>query len=122
MASAFSDVDSGLKLAAGLVGGSLALTTHSAKASARLAVNSSPEPFSNTVLSVLEDAATVGFLGLAATHPWLAAAALILLLLLSLLLLYLCAKFTRILWKRLQGWFGASEQPGATNSRIPNTS
>ena len=44
MASAFTDVSPTTRLLAGLLGGGLALTTHSAKATARLAANTSPEP------------------------------------------------------------------------------
>ena len=35
----------------------------------RLAVNASPEPFSNIALSVLEDAGSIGLSLLAAFHP-----------------------------------------------------
>src|SRR5258705_1886025 len=40
---------------AALLGGSIALTTHVTKAGTRAAANTSPEPFSNWVLSVGED-------------------------------------------------------------------
>ncbi len=43
-----------------LVCGGAGLLTHSAKASTRLLVNHSPEPFSNIALSVVEDAAVIG--------------------------------------------------------------
>ncbi|HWL52980.1 MAG TPA: DUF4126 domain-containing protein [Chthoniobacteraceae bacterium] len=53
----------------GLLAGSVALSTHSLKAGARLVVNSSPEPFSNIALSVVEDVAVVGGLALVHLHP-----------------------------------------------------
>ncbi len=53
----------------GLLAGSVALSTHSLKAGARLVVNSSPEPFSNIALSVVEDVAVVGGLFLIHLHP-----------------------------------------------------
>lgn len=50
-----------------VVAGALALTSHSAKATTRAAVNTSPEPFSNVTLSVMEDglAGGVTLLGIA---------------------------------------------------------
>lgn len=59
-----------------LLGGSVALIVHSAKAGTRLIANHSPEPFSNIALSVTEDAAVLGGLALvqyAYIHndPWL---------------------------------------------------
>src|SRR5918999_141412 len=59
---------------AAVLGGSSALASHAAKASLRLAVNSSPEPVSNIVLSLAENAAVVGVLLLAIEHPWAALA------------------------------------------------
>jgi hypothetical protein len=44
----------------GLVAGALALSAHSAKATTRAAVNISPEPFSNSVVSVAEDGLASG--------------------------------------------------------------
>ncbi len=60
---------------AGAAGGSggLALASHSAKASIRLAVNSSPEPFSNVAISLAEDLAVALVVLLATEYPWLAA-------------------------------------------------
>ena len=44
----------------GLVAGALALSAHSAKATTRAAINTSPEPFSNSVVSVAEDGLASG--------------------------------------------------------------
>ena len=55
-------------------GGVVALITHVAKATTRLAVNTSPEPASNVVVSVAEDAAIVGVVITAIFNPWIAAA------------------------------------------------
>jgi hypothetical protein len=43
------------------------------KASIRLAVNTSPEPFSNVAISLAEDLAVALVVWLATDHPWLAA-------------------------------------------------
>jgi Domain of unknown function (DUF4126) len=60
--------------AGAVLGGTTALASHAAKASLRLAVNASPEPVSNIVLSLSENAAVVGVLLLAIDYPWLALA------------------------------------------------
>jgi hypothetical protein len=44
----------------GLVAGALALSAHSTKATTRAAVNTSPEPFSNSVISIAEDGLASG--------------------------------------------------------------
>jgi len=55
-------------------GAGVALTSHVIKAGSRALLNTSPEPISNWTASVTEDAAVVGGLALAFTHPWLALA------------------------------------------------
>ena len=55
--------------AAALLGGTLAATSHFAKATTRAAANTSPEPFSN-LASLAGDAAVPVMLWLAFTHPW----------------------------------------------------
>lgn len=52
-----------------VIAGALALTSHGAKATARLAINVSPEPVSNTIASLTEDGIVAGALVLALTHP-----------------------------------------------------
>ncbi|MFG2720240.1 DUF4126 domain-containing protein [Streptomyces sp. NPDC048416] len=60
-------------LAAGAVGGSTALVSHLVKAGTRMAVNTSPEPFSNIALSVAEDLGVAGIMTFAIFHPVAAA-------------------------------------------------
>lgn len=52
-----------------LLGGGAALASHATKATARAAVNTSPEPVSNVILSTVEDVATGGLLMLAFANP-----------------------------------------------------
>jgi len=66
-----------------LLGGGSALLSHGAKASARAAVNTSPEPVSNIAMSATEDVVTTGALLLALTNPFVALALIGLLLLLA---------------------------------------
>jgi uncharacterized protein DUF4126 len=65
---------------AALLGGSIAMTTHVTKAGTRAAVNTSPEPFSNWVLSLSEDAVAIGLSYFALQHPYAAALVAIVLL------------------------------------------
>jgi hypothetical protein len=58
-----------LELAALLAGGTVALAAHGTKATVRLAVNASPEPFSNWAASVSEDVAALGGIWLIFHHP-----------------------------------------------------
>ncbi len=58
----------------GLLGGTLAAGTHFGKAGTRLMANASPEPFSNWILSIVEDAFVVGLGFLALKYPLAAAA------------------------------------------------
>ena len=60
------------RLAAALLAGTVALASHGGKATARVAVNASPEPFSNWAVSLGEDALAISLAWLAATHPALA--------------------------------------------------
>jgi hypothetical protein len=58
-----------------LLGGSLAASTHLTKAGTRAVANASPEPFTNWILSLTEDAFVVGLGFLSLKYP--AAAALV---------------------------------------------
>ncbi|MFE0177081.1 DUF4126 domain-containing protein [Streptomyces sp. NPDC059002] len=90
-------------LAAGAVGGSTALASHAVKAGTRMAVNTSPEPFSNIVLSLAEDLGVGGIITFAMFYPEAAAIIAAVLLLLGLLiLLFLVSRIRRFLRRRAQ--------------------
>jgi Domain of unknown function (DUF4126) len=78
--AALGDASSGTQLLAALVGGSVAMTTHLTKTSARAAANTSPEPFSNWALSLGEDALAIGLSYGALQHPRIALAIALVLL------------------------------------------
>jgi hypothetical protein len=65
-----------------LLGGGAALASHATKATARAAINTSPEPVSNVLMSTAEDVVTGGLLALAFANP--VAAAIIAVVLLAL--------------------------------------
>jgi Domain of unknown function (DUF4126) len=69
-----------------LAGGALAATTHFSKAGTRAVVNTSPEPFSNWILSLGEDVFVVGLGVLALKYP--AAAAIVVIVCLILMIAF----------------------------------
>ncbi|MCU0425090.1 MAG: DUF4126 domain-containing protein [Candidatus Kapabacteria bacterium] len=68
-AASFAKFDSTIQTVALLVGGGLALTSHGTKATARAAINTSPEPVSNIAASTAEDVLAIGGASLAVFYP-----------------------------------------------------
>ncbi|MFH8730353.1 MULTISPECIES: DUF4126 domain-containing protein [unclassified Streptomyces] len=90
-------------LAAGAVGGSTALASHAVKAGTRMAINTSPEPFSNIAMSSAEDLGVAGIITFAIFHPEAAAIIAAVLLALGLFMLYfLISRIRRFLRRRAQ--------------------
>jgi len=96
---------------AALLGGGLAATSHAAKMTTRAAVNTSPEPFSNIAVSLLEDGFVVFMLWLSATHPVIFAVALIVTLVLAVALMIVLIKFLRVVFRRLSEFFAGNRSP-----------
>lgn len=95
------------ELAAGAVGGSTALVSHLVKAGTRMAVNTSPEPFSNIVVSIAEDLGVGALITLAIFYPVAAAVIAGTLLLAGLLLLFfLVSRIRRFLRRRAEKRLG----------------
>ena len=70
LAAATLGADSGvMSLVAALVGGMLAATSFTAKATTRAALNTSPEPFTNVGASLVEDSLVPAGLWLSLAHP-----------------------------------------------------
>jgi hypothetical protein len=91
------------EIAAGAVGGSTALLSHLVKAGTRMAVNTSPEPFSNIVLSTAEDLGVAGIVSFAIFHPVAAASIAGALLLTGLVMLvFLASRIRRFRRRRAQ--------------------
>jgi hypothetical protein len=80
------DVSPSVEGIAALLGGSLALGTHFTKAGTRAVANTSPEPFSNWILSILEDIFVVGLGMLALKYP--AAAAVVVAICVALMIVF----------------------------------
>jgi len=83
-----------------VLGGGTALASHTVKAGGRLAINTSPEPFTNVAVSLGEDVAVVGVVLLAINHPWLALVAAVLLLVVGTAALILLLRVVRRGWRR----------------------
>ena len=86
---------------AALLAGGVALTSHGTKASTRAAVNTSPEPFSNWILSFGEDLLAVWLSWMATVHPLATVVIVAGLLVLSVFLLYYLFRFARRAFSRL---------------------
>ena len=107
-AGVFGADNATMAVVAGLLGGSLAATSLAGKATTRAAVNTSPEPFSNVAVSLLEDGLVVGALWLAVQHPVWFAVALVVTLVCTVALIVLLFKFLRAIGRRLATWFKPS--------------
>lgn len=66
---ALSDANPAWQVVISLLCGTVALDSHLTKATARAAINTSPEPLTNSVASVTEDVSVLGALYLIIHHP-----------------------------------------------------
>lgn len=109
-AGVFGGMDSAAwTVAAAILGGSLAATSHFTKAGARAAANTSPEPVSNVGLSVAEDVGTAGLLWLVLTYPLVALGIVVVLVLVAAWLLPKLFRFVARLLRVLFGGDNRSE-------------
>ncbi|WP_292968009.1 DUF4126 domain-containing protein [Nitrosomonas sp.] len=95
-AGAVGDVSPALEIAAGILGGGAAATSHAAKTGTRLMINTSPEPVSNWTASISEDLMVVGGLWTALNHP-------ILFLILFVIFIGLAIWLLPKLWRLIRG-------------------
>jgi hypothetical protein len=90
--STFGEASPAVEGLVALLGGAVAASTHATKAGTRAVANTSPEPFSNWVLSFGEDLFVVGLGIVALNYPLVALGVTAALLLLIIL-------FARAIWK-----------------------
>lgn len=105
-ATAVGDVDPAIAVSAALVGGGLTAGTHLTKASTRLLVNTSPEPFSNIGASLAEDTAVVGGLLTALYYPSLFLVLLVVFIALMIWLLPILLRALKGIFDSLKCFFG----------------
>ncbi|MCX5014403.1 DUF4126 domain-containing protein [Streptomyces sp. NBC_00555] len=90
-------------ITAGVVGGSTALASHFVKAGTRMAINTSPEPFTNVGMSMAEDLGVAGIITFAMFNPQAAAIIAAVLLAAGLaILFFLWSRIRRFLRRRAQ--------------------
>jgi hypothetical protein len=100
------EINQAAELAAALLGGSLAATSHLTKASTRLVINASPEPVSNWTASFAEDFAVIGGLWTALNYPLVFVAFIVLFVLFAIWLLPKLWRTLKRVVATIRGWFG----------------
>lgn len=86
-AGAVGEIGPAAQLAAAIVGGSLAATSHATKMGTRALINTSPEPLTNWTASLAEDVAVLGGLWIALNQPLIFIGLLVVVVLLMIWLL-----------------------------------
>jgi len=105
-AGAIGQLSPSAELAAAIVGGSLAATTHATKAGTRVLINTSPEPFSNWAASITEDITVIAGVWAALHHPlWFLGALAVFIVVMIWLLPRLWSAIKK-LFALLRRWFG----------------
>ena len=102
-ATAIGPVDPAISIAVALLCGFVALSGHGAKATTRVAVNHSPEPFTNAGISLAEDGLVLGGVWLALEHPLVSLGVVAVLVVLSVWLVWafysMVRRFLRTLFR-----------------------
>jgi Domain of unknown function (DUF4126) len=94
------DASPEMKTLIGLLGGTLAAGTHLTKSGTRAVANTSPEPFSNWILSLSEDAFVVSLGFVALKYPLAAAMIVLVAVVLMALFAAWIARAVRRRWRR----------------------
>ncbi len=100
--NALGTTDPVLQVVAALLGGSVAFSSHSAKAGSRLMVNTSPEPATTIAASVTEDTLVLGGVWLAFSHPLIS---LVVVTTALIVFWYFAPKFYRLFKANLVGMY-----------------
>lgn len=100
-----------------LICGTIALDSHLTKATTRAAINTSPEPFTNSIASVTEDIGVMGTLYLIIKHPAVITVLVIVFFILSLWFLKIMFRFVKKLFQKKKTKTSSSLKPQKTNYR-----
>jgi len=95
-------------LVGALLGGGLAATSQAAKTTTRAAINTSPEPFSNLAMSLVEDGLVVGAVWLATQHPLVFGVLLVIVVVLMWIVTWMLFKFLRTVIRRMSAFLSAA--------------
>ncbi|MBU1147105.1 MAG: DUF4126 domain-containing protein [Candidatus Omnitrophica bacterium] len=107
---AMADIGPIAQIPAALLSGTVAMDSHLTKATTRAAINTSPEPVTNSIASVSEDALVVGVLWMIVNHPIIAGLLVILFIAFSIWFLKMMFRFVRKIFG-----FGKKRSEGATD-------
>jgi hypothetical protein len=118
-AGAVGDVNPSVVIAAGILGGTISATSHFLKAGSRVLINTSPEPFSNWIASILEDISVIGGLYIALRHPWLFLICLVLFILFAIWFLPRLWAGIKALFASIIRFFRSKQPPKTTGKERP---
>lgn len=99
-----------MALVGALLGGGLAATSQAAKTTTRAAINTSPEPFSNIGMSLLEDGLVVGAVWLATNNPLAFGVLLVIVVVLMWIVTWMLLKFLRAILRRMSALLSAASK------------
>jgi hypothetical protein len=114
------EINQAAELAAALLGGSLAATSHLTKASTRLIINTSPEPMTNWAASFAEDFAVIGGLWAALNYPLAFILFIVVFVLLAIWLLPKLWRAIKSIVTTIRGWFKNDGDAEKKNDIIEN--
>ena len=118
-AGAVGPVNPAVVVTAGILGGTISATSHSLKAGSRILINTSPEPFSNWIASVLEDVSVVAGLWIALHHPLVFLGLFCLFILLAIWLFPKIWQGIKTLFSKLQKCIKSTTPPSGDNPPMP---
>jgi len=119
-AAAVGELHPAVQLSAFLLGGTVAAGAHATKAGSRVAINTSPEPFSNWIASLSEDVLVIAGLWSALMHPWVFLIAFIVFVMFALWLLPKVWRGVKHLIGALLNRFrGVGNTRAASTARLP---
>ncbi|MFT6926665.1 MAG: hypothetical protein ACJAZP_002284 [Psychromonas sp.] len=105
-AGAVGDVTPALEIAAGIMGGGLAATSHSLKSGTRLLINTSPEPVTNWTASISEDLLVLGGLWTALNHPLIFIILMVIFIILAILILPKLWRLIKLMFRKIGQFLG----------------
>ncbi len=97
---AMADMGPVMQTAGALISGTIAMDSHLTKATTRAAINTSPEPVTNSIASVSEDALVVGALWMMVNHPVITGIIVIAFIAFSIWFLKTMFRFVRKIFRR----------------------
>ena len=107
-AGVFGADNATMAVVAALMGGTLAASSQAAKTTTRAAINTSPEPFSNIAMSLVEDGLVIGAVWLATNEPVVFGVLLLIALVLMWIVTWMLFKFLRAALRRLRALFSSA--------------